>query len=564
MNTSPRLQVRHLSTTFHTDEGAVRSVADVSFDILPGRTTALVGESGSGKSVTSLTLMRLLPRTARTTVTGSALFVDRSGQTVDLLNLPERQMRGVRGNQIAMIFQEPMTSLNPVFTIGEQIAESVRLHKGSSHAEALARAKQMLDLVEIPAAGQRLQEYPHQLSGGMRQRVMIALAMACDPTLWIDPTFGASGDMLLGALVGLGADVDAIRSALGVLPVVGWSLAAESATRCGLTATRALVGAPDDGAHHRAWSEIDAMLAAAALPGRVRDGARATFRRLGEIEAAAHGVPIDEVHFHEVGAVDAIVDIVGVWLAVDALRVDRIVSGPVGLGHGTVRGAHGVLPLPAPATASLLAGAPVRALDTEMETCTPTGAALLATLGTWGPMPGGTLRATARGAGGRDPATHANVLTAHLIDDDASSGRVDAVLLETNLDDVTPEVLAHTIERLLAAGADDAWVVPIVMKKSRPAFELRVLTTVASAPSLRDLIARETGTLGIRETSVVKHVAERHVDTVEIDGLPVRIKVGPHGAKPEHDDLVAVAVVTGRSLRSLATQALALHVAPPG
>ncbi|TDP64254.1 ABC transporter ATP-binding protein [Roseateles toxinivorans] len=189
-NTTPRLQVRHLSTTFHTDEGAVHSVADVSFDILPGRTTALVGESGSGKSVTSLTLMRLLPRTARTTVAGSALFVDRSGQTVDLLSLPERQMRGVRGNQIAMIFQEPMTSLNPVFTIGEQIAESVRLHRGASHAEALARARQMLDLVEIPAAGQRLHEYPHQLSGGMRQRVMIALAMACDPTLLIadEPT----------------------------------------------------------------------------------------------------------------------------------------------------------------------------------------------------------------------------------------------------------------------------------------------------------------------------------------------------------------------------------------
>ena len=137
------------------------------------------------------------------------------------------------------------------------------------------------------------------------------------------------------------------------------------------------------------------------------------------------------------------------------------------------------------------------------------------------------------------------------------------MLLETNLDDVTPEVVAHTIERLLAAGADDAWVVPIVMKKSRPAFELRVLTTAASAPSLRDLIARETGTLGIREAAVVKHVAGRRVDTVVLDGVPVRIKVGPHGAKPEHDDLVALAAATGRSLRSLAALALALHAAPP-
>ena len=186
----PRLEVKNLSTCFHTDEGDVPSVADVSFTIRPGETTALVGESGSGKSVTSLTLMRLLPRTARTTVSGSALFVDRAGERVDLLSVPERRMRAIRGNQVAMIFQEPMTSLNPVFTIGEQIAESVRLHKGLDRRAALAHALRMLELVEIPAAAQRLHEYPHQLSGGMRQRVMIALAMACDPTLLIadEPT----------------------------------------------------------------------------------------------------------------------------------------------------------------------------------------------------------------------------------------------------------------------------------------------------------------------------------------------------------------------------------------
>ena len=189
-NNAPRLTVRQLSTAFHTDEGTVQSVADVSFTIQPGQTTALVGESGSGKSVTSLTLMRLLPRTARTTVAGSAMFVNRAGETVDLLNLPERQMRRIRGNQIAMIFQEPMTSLNPVFTIGEQIAESLRLHKGMDHRAALAQALRLLELVEIPAAAQRVHEYPHQLSGGMRQRVMIALAMACEPTLLIadEPT----------------------------------------------------------------------------------------------------------------------------------------------------------------------------------------------------------------------------------------------------------------------------------------------------------------------------------------------------------------------------------------
>jgi peptide/nickel transport system ATP-binding protein len=187
---APRLVVNKLSTSFPTELGLVRSVADVSFTILPGRTTALVGESGSGKSVTSLSLMRLLPNTANARVSGEATFVTRDGRTVDLLSLRDREMRRLRGNELAMIFQEPMTSLNPVLTIGEQIAESVRLHKGLDHAAALARARRMLDLVEIPAAAQRLHEYPHQLSGGMRQRVMIALAMACDPTLLIadEPT----------------------------------------------------------------------------------------------------------------------------------------------------------------------------------------------------------------------------------------------------------------------------------------------------------------------------------------------------------------------------------------
>jgi len=189
MNTS-RLEVRNLSTSFPTEDGLVRSVADVSFSIQPGRTTALVGESGSGKSVTSLTLMRLLPKTANAQVSGQAAFVTREGASVDLLTLAERDMRALRGNQLSMIFQEPMTSLNPVFRIGEQIAESVRLHKGLDRAAAQAQALRMLDLVEIPAAAQRIHEYPHQLSGGMRQRVMIALAMACDPTLLIadEPT----------------------------------------------------------------------------------------------------------------------------------------------------------------------------------------------------------------------------------------------------------------------------------------------------------------------------------------------------------------------------------------
>ena len=185
-----RLDVKCLATSFATDAGRIQSVADVSFSIAPGRTLALVGESGSGKSVTSLSLMGLHARSSQPHVTGEAWFVRRGGQRINLLASSEAELRQLRGNELAMVFQEPMTSLNPVLTIGEQIAESVRLHKGLDRPAAAARALRMLELVEIPAAARRLHEYPHQLSGGMRQRVMIAMAMACDPTLLIadEPT----------------------------------------------------------------------------------------------------------------------------------------------------------------------------------------------------------------------------------------------------------------------------------------------------------------------------------------------------------------------------------------
>lgn len=383
--------------------------------------------------------------------------------------------------------------------------------------------------------------------------------------LWIDPRFGASGDMLLGALAGL-ADDPAVMTrdlseALDTLGIDGWSIALGDAMRGGIIATRVEVTAGHGPA--RTWSSIDALIEGSDLPQPVRDGSRRTFRMLGDAEASLHGVDIDTVHFHEVGAVDAIVDIVGAWWLLDRLDVDDVTVGPVGIGHGTVTAAHGELPVPAPATVALLDGAPIAPIDVELETCTPTGAALLRSFGTWGPIPAGTIEAVARGAGGRDTPGHPNVTTAIMLEttrrpNEDAAPRTSAIVMSTNVDDLSAELIARTIERLITEGADDAWATPIVMKKGRPAHQISVLSPPERIGHLRAILSAETGSLGTRDVDVAKYPTSRRFDAVELHGRQVMIKVGPHGAKPEYDDLVALSDHTGVPVRVLADEAAAI------
>jgi pyridinium-3,5-bisthiocarboxylic acid mononucleotide nickel chelatase len=376
---------------------------------------------------------------------------------------------------------------------------------------------------------------------------------------WFDPFSGISGDMLLGALLELGAPLDGVRAAVAATGLDGWTLAAERVTRGGLTATRAAVGVTDTATERRA-AELLALVAR-ARPAPVAAMARRAVTALAEAEAGLHGTGVQDVHLHELGGADTVVDTVGVAAALHLLGVAEVHCGPLALGAGTVRTRHGELPLPAPATAALLAraGAPVVGTGVPGETVTPTGIALLLAMGArFGPVPSMTLRATGYGAGGREVPGRPNVLPALL--GERAGAAVSAVehllLLETNVDDVSGEVLGHLVGQLLAAGAADAWVTPIVMKKSRPAHTVHVLVDPALAPGCERIVLGETGSLGLRRSPVERLALARHTSTVHVDGHPVRLKHGPWGAKPEHDDVATAAAALGLPLRVVARRAV--------
>jgi hypothetical protein len=376
---------------------------------------------------------------------------------------------------------------------------------------------------------------------------------------WFHCFAGIAGDMAFGSLLDAGADLAEVRVLLDRLPLPGWHLEVEPVRRGGLAASHVVISVGERGVA-RDYATLRALLARATLPPRVEARAAAVFEALAGAEARLHRTPLERVHLHEVGGHDAVIDVVGTVAALEVLEVDEIAASPVAVGTGTITCAHGVLPNPAPATVELLAGAPVYGRDLEVELTTPTGAALLRGLGAaYGPLPELRIEASGFGAGSRELPDLPNC-TQVVIGTRLGAGNAPGQplsVLETNLDDVTGEQLGHAVERLLEAGARDAWVTPIVMKKGRPAHTLHVLCDPADEPRLRGLLATLTGTLGVRVSTVGRWAAERREVVVEVEGLAVRVKEGPVRAKPEFDDVVRVAERSGRPPAEVMEAALA-------
>jgi uncharacterized protein (TIGR00299 family) protein len=379
---------------------------------------------------------------------------------------------------------------------------------------------------------------------------------------WLDCSAGISGDMLLGALVDVGVELAVLQAAVDAVGVEPIRLTASPVTRQGIGATKVDVRV-DESPTTRTWSDVRELLAAADLHDAVRTTALEVFARLAAAEAQVHRTSPDDVHFHEVGALDAVADVVGAAAGLHALGLTALHASPVVLGAGTTRGAHGPLPVPPPAVLALLAGAPVLAGPVAREMTTPTGAALLAaTVSSYGPLPPMVLLRSGSGAGGRDPAEVANVLRL-VLGDVADAPRRTALVLETNVDDLDPRLWPGVLQALLAAGASDAWLSPVLMKKGRPAHTLHVLCGEDTAAAVRDVVFRETSTLGLRETVVGKHALDRAERTVAVDGQPVRVKLGlldgeVVNAMPEWEDVAAAAAALGRPAKQVLRDAHAL------
>lgn len=373
---------------------------------------------------------------------------------------------------------------------------------------------------------------------------------------FLDCFSGASGDKFLGALIGAGLDPEVLRERLTLLDVGGYTLEVSDVRRAGVAGTKVDVVIAE-GRRPRDWRSIRVLIEGSRLDAEVKRIALDAFGRLAVAEAAAHGVAVDDVHFHEVGAVDSIVDIVGTAIGVVELGIEEVWSTPVRLGRGTVMTSHGTLPIPAPATAELLRGVPVYAGELEGEMTTPTGAALLRALVTrWTPMPPMSIEQEGWGAGSRELPIP-NLLRLTLGRPELGGGGLTEVaVLESVIDHTTPELLAATLDIALAEGALDAWAEAVTMKKGRIGTEVTVLARLEDATRLTDLLMLHTGTLGVRRTLTWRQTQPRRVETVLTTLGTVRVKVQGAGAsmrvRPENDDVVAIARATGMPLDRVA------------
>src|SRR5260221_3419441 len=380
---------------------------------------------------------------------------------------------------------------------------------------------------------------------------------------YFDCFSGISGDMTLGALLDAGVSVGHLRSELQLLNLPGWELSAEKVWKNGMAATFAKVRAQDT-TTHRSLGTILSLFEKSALASGVKARAASIFQKLGEAEAAVHDVPLEKIHFHEVGAIDAIVDIVGACIGFAALGIDSFACSPLNVGGGTAKMAHGILPVPAPATARLLLGKPTYSNGIQKELITPTGAAIVATLcSNFGPQPPMTVNAIGYGAGTADLEGQPNVLRL-MVGEAAEKPAAESEtirVLEANLDDMNPQIYGYFLEKALAAGALDVFSTPVQMKKNRPGMLVTVLCKPEDEPMFHDMFFAETTTLGVRTYTAERRVLARHWETVHTNFGEVRIKVARlnghiRQASPEFEDCRKLAEAQNVPLQRVMDEAM--------
>jgi uncharacterized protein (TIGR00299 family) protein len=386
-------------------------------------------------------------------------------------------------------------------------------------------------------------------------------------TLYFDCFAGASGNMILGALIAAGVEFDALKGELEKLDIPRFDLRVEKVDRSGISATHVKVVIPDE-AKHRHIDQIESIISESAVSDDVKQRSIAIFRRLAEAEAKVHGIDVAKVHFHEVGGLDAIIDIVGACIGFELLGIERFVCSKIHVGSGFVEMAHGKFPVPPPAVAELLAGIPIYSTDVEGELITPTGAAIIASVcDSYGPLSDIVVEVTSYGAGSREYEKFPNTLRILIGETAVQTSEPkseDLVLLESNVDDSTPQVLGFVMERILELGANDCWFAPIQMKKNRPAVMFSVLCERELRDQIVDLIYRETTTLGIRVRSVTREILERETVSVKTIYGNIDVKIGRRGKQvlnvmPEYEQARAAAIENGvafNEVRDAAIQAL--------